>query len=225
MGSTSTPVESGLSWWHVPLDRLYKHVTLNDAPQPVDLVFVLAGRMERKRYGLELYGAGVAPRLLLSVGRFEVSKMATLEFKALDELIAQRNRLAPGDRHFFCEINASGIHIERPKLRRWNTYGEILALREFLEPEMPRSPIVVSTDVHLRRAALTVAKVFRGVPITVRYCPVPARLSSLRKDQWWTRLEDRRYVLSETIKLAGYRLILSMSEGMIRRIMRLKDQP
>src|SRR3954454_20355013 len=99
---------------------------LNDPPEPADLIFVLAGRMDRKRYGLELYRAGVAPRLLLSVGRFEVSKMATIDFEGVEEMIVQRNNLPPHKRHFFCEMNSSGLHIARPELRRWNTYGEIL---------------------------------------------------------------------------------------------------
>jgi uncharacterized SAM-binding protein YcdF (DUF218 family) len=120
-------------------------------------------------------------------------------------------------------MNSSGIQIEHPRLRRWNTYGEILGLREFLQHRMPRSAIVISSEVHLRRVALTVAKVFRGVLPDVRYCPVPASFTSLSKDGWWTRLEDRRYVLNETIKLAAYRVVLSLPEWMIRLIMQLKD--
>jgi hypothetical protein len=65
--------------------------------------------------------------------------------------------------------------------------------------------------------------VFRGVLPDVRYCPVPASFTSLSKDGWWTRLEDRRYVLNETIKLAAYRVVLSLPEWMIRLIMQLKD--
>jgi hypothetical protein len=87
---------------------------------------------------------------------------------------------------------------------------------------MPRGVIFVSTDVHLRRIAVTVDKVFHGVPLEVRYCPVPAKYNSLKEDHWWMRAEDRTYVLKETVKLAAYRVILSMPERMIRRIMRLK---
>jgi len=193
-------------WW---LYGLHEYLTLNDAPGPADLIFVLAGRMDRKLYGLELYRAGVAPRLLLSVGRFEVSKMAKIGLEGLDELIAQRNQLPPDKRHFFCQVNGSGIQIEQAALPRWNTYGEILGLREYLEGHMPRNVIVISSDVHLRRVALIVEKVFRGTPLKVRYCPVTT--------------QDGAYVLNETTKLAAYRIILSLPEGLIRRIMRLKD--
>ena len=203
--------------------RLYENLTRNDPIQPVDLIFVLAGRMERKPYGLELYRSGVAPRLLLSIGRFEVSKMRTVDFASAAQLIAERDRTAPGDRHFFCEINAAGTRIESARLRRWNTYGEVLGLRKFLERDMPRIVMVVSTDVHLRRVAVAFDRVFRGAPLEVRYCPVPAGASSVRKDRWWARPEDRTFVLKEMVKLAAYRAILSMPEWIVGRIMRLKS--
>ena len=209
MGSPPLPGGKTIGWSQLPLRRLYEHLTLDDPPAPSDLIFVLAGRMDRKRYGLELYRKGVAPRLLLSVGRFEVSKMPTVGFEGSNKLIALRNTLPADDRHFFCEMSGSDLQIEHPKLRRWNTYGEILALREFLRNRMPRSLLVISSDVHLRRVALTIDKVFRGALPQVRYCPVPTY--------------NRGYILKETIKLAGYRVILSLPDWMIRRIMRLKD--
>jgi len=202
------------------LYRLYESLTLDDAPQPAELIFVLARRMERKQYGI--CRRGLAPRLLLSVGRFEVSRMRAVNFAKVDELIAFRDRTAPGERHFFCDISQSGVRIERPKLCRWNTYGEVLALRELVERDMPRTLIVISTDVHLRRVTVTFGRVFRGLPVEVRYCPVPPGSSSLRKAEWWTRPEDRRYVLKELAKLQAYRVILSMPDWMIRWIMRLR---
>ena len=38
--------------------------------------------MERKVYGLELFRAGVSPKLVLSIGRFEVSIMRNLNLRA-----------------------------------------------------------------------------------------------------------------------------------------------
>ncbi len=69
------------------LDWLYNRLTKKDALAPADLIFVLAGKMERKHYGLELYRAGFAKQLLLSVGRFEVSKMSglSIHFTALSK--------------------------------------------------------------------------------------------------------------------------------------------
>jgi len=70
--------------WRSGLMKLYENLTRTDSVQPCDLIFVLAGRMERKPYGLELYLAGMAPRLVLSVGRFEVSRMHQLGLSGID---------------------------------------------------------------------------------------------------------------------------------------------
>lgn len=212
-------------WWHSLLYRLYDSLNRNDAVEPVDLIFVFAGRMERKSYALELYRAGIAPRLLLSVGRFEVSRMRNIGFESAAELLAQRDRTAPGDRHFFCQIDAAGAHIETARLRRWNTYGEVLGLREYLRPGMPRRVALVSTGVHLRRIALAFDKVFRDAPVEPRYWPVPAGASSLRREEWWVRSDDRKYVLKEMLKLPAYRMILGMPRWLIARIMGLKAIP
>jgi uncharacterized SAM-binding protein YcdF (DUF218 family) len=205
------------------LEWLYNRLTKKDAPCPADLIFVLAGKMERKRYGLELYRAGFAKRLLVSVGRFEVSKMSGLPIPSTAELIAKRDRTSPEKRHFFCQIDEHQTRIFNPNLRRWNTYGEVLALRDHLADKLPSRLIVVSTDVHLRRVALVFEKVFRDSAVEFQYCSVPHQQSSLSKDRWWTRPDDRNYVIRETIKLVGYRFILLLPGFAVRWCMRLRD--
>ena len=44
------------------------------------------------------------------------------------------------------------------------------------------------------------------------------------REEWWTHPADRRYVLTETVKLAGYGVILRLPEAMVRRIMRLRHR-
>lgn len=203
------------------LQWVYQRLTRNEAPCRVDLIFVLAGKMERKQYGLELYRTGVGRRLLLSVGRFEVRKMPALGIPLVADLIAMRERTPPKQRHFFYEINAAGIRISRPDLISWNTYGEAVGLREYLAGDPPMHVVVVSSDLHLRRAALTFETVFRGSTVRFHYCPVPERQSSVREDRWWSRPADRKYVIGETIKLIGYRTVLMLPEFIVRRCMRL----
>ena len=214
------------SWCSGLLFRLYERLTLSDPAAPADLIYVMAGKMERKAYGLELYQAGLSPRLVLGVGRFEVSKMyrLALEDSVVEELIALRDK-TPGDqRHFFVKLEPSGVCIEKRLLRRWSTYGEILDLRDWLKATNVRRVMVISTDIHLRRVAVTFDKVFRGCPVEFCYCPVPASASSLEKGEWWSRPGDRKYVISETAKLVAYRFILLMPQFLIRRFMRLKDR-
>lgn len=202
--------------------RLYESLTWNDGVKPADLIFVMAGRMERKQYGLELYRAGVAPRLVLSVGRFEVNKMSKLPLQSLDELIVLRDTTPPNQRHFFVKLYPSGIAVEKVRLPKWNTYGEALALRELVAKEKARRLIVVSTDVHLRRVRLTCRTLFRRTDVEVSYCAVPFHLAHIRKNNWWTRSHDRWFVLKEWIKLLGYRVILSTPVWVAHRLMRVK---
>ena len=203
--------------------KWYQALTRDDQPKPVDLIFVMAGKIARKHYGIELFRAGLAPRLVLSTERFEVSKMSKFGLEGFDELIALRDRTPPDQRYFYWKMSAAGACIEKRKLPRCNTYGEALGLRQFLEEEKAQTVIIVSTGIHLRRVAFTFAKVFRNVPVEFIYCPVPSRLDGLLSDCWWSRPEDLRYVLQETVKLAGYRAILSMPEWAIRLFMPLKD--
>jgi hypothetical protein len=197
---------------------LYEALTFTVDPRPVDLVFVMAGRMERKRYGLEVFRSGLAPTLVLSVGRFEVSKLKALQLQGYEELVYLRDQTPPDERHFFITITSSNIRVERTKLASWNTYGETVAFRDFLKNQNARRVMVVSTDIHLRRVALAFSSVFRHAGVQFLYCAVPSALSSVQKDHWWTRSADRRYVVTELIKLAGYRVILSLPAWAVRRV-------
>jgi hypothetical protein len=211
-----------MAWWQSCLLKWYDGLTRCDAPKPVDMIFVMAGKIARKHYGIELFRAGMAPLLVLSTARFEVSKMSTFGLEGFDELIALRDRTPPHQRYFYWKLSAAGGCIEKRRLPRCNTYGEALGLRQFLEEEKAQTVMVVSTAIHLRRVAFTFAKVFRDVPVDFLFCPVPRRLDGFRRDDWWRRRDDRRYVLQETIKLAGYRAILSLPKWAIRLLMPLK---
>src|SRR5690348_8660612 len=116
-------------WWRSALARLYESLIRDDAVRPADLIFVMAGRMERKIYGLELYRAGISPKLVLSVGRFEVSKMRGLNLEGWDELRLLHQGTPPDERHFFLTLDASGFQAAKAMLPQWSTYGECLALR------------------------------------------------------------------------------------------------
>lgn len=204
------------------LHRLYDNLTWDDTVQAADLIFVMAGRMERKQYGLDLYRAGIAPRLVLSIARFEVSKMRKLSLEGLDDLILLREKTPPDERHFFLKLSDSGSTVEKVRLVKWNTYGEALGLRKLVEEEKPRKLMVVSTDVHLRRVRLTCREIFRGVAVELLYCAVPSRLACFTKHRWWGRRDDRKFVVKEWMKLLAYRAILLMPGWAVRWLMRLK---
>ena len=138
------------------------------------------------------------------------------------ELMELRNRTPAHLRHFFCEVDASGTRIGVPDLAKWSTYGEALGFREYLRARPASKVLVVSTDIHLHRVALTLEAVCRELEVSFHYCPVPQRESSVASDRWWARDSDRRYVLSELVKLAAYRVILTMPRRLRPLLMRSK---
>jgi hypothetical protein len=201
---------------HVILNYIYDTLTRTDPVQPADLIIVMAARMDRKQYGIELYRRGIAPRLLLSVGRFEVSKMRTLGCEGIETLVALRDATPTDKRHFFLEFHERGTRVRRADLLKWNTFGEVLGLREVLNFQNVRTVNVISTGIHLRRVALTFSRTCTENGALVRFCPVPDTLSSVRRDSWWVRPADRGYVMSELFKLAAYTLILALPASMGR---------
>ena len=210
------------AWWQFPLIRLYEYLAQNNPIQPSDLIFVMAGKMERKQYGLELYQAGVAPILVISIGRFEVSKLSRICLDRANAIIALRDKTPPAERHFFWLADDAGIHIEKAELPVWNTYGEAIGLRQYLARNhvQARKILVVSTDVHLRRVACTFTKVF-GDSVEFVYCAVPLRLATLKQRRWWMRKENLCFVLKELSKLLGYRLILLLPGPAVHICMRV----
>jgi hypothetical protein len=182
----------------------------------------MAGKPERKQYGLELYRAGVAPILVLSIARFEVSKLSSLCMDGSDILIALRDQTFPSERHFFWQADGTGIYVEKVALPVWNTYGEVVGFRQYLARKhiQVRKVLVVSTDIHLRRVASTMAKVF-GDSIEFVYCAVPPSLTTLKESDWWMRKRDRWFVLTELSKLLGYRLILLLPRSAVQMCMRI----
>ena len=108
MPASGVTTSANTGWWRSRLLNLYESLTRNDPVKPVDLIFVMAGKIERKHYGIELFRAGMAPRLVLSTGRFEVSKMSTFRLEGFDELIALRDSTPPDERYFYWKMDASG---------------------------------------------------------------------------------------------------------------------
>ncbi len=73
----SPPLLPWLHGWLSPADRA----------RPADLIFVLAGQMSRKHYALQLFRAGLAPRLLFSVSRFEIGRFSMMALPVLLDLL------------------------------------------------------------------------------------------------------------------------------------------
>jgi len=121
-----------------------------------DLIFVLAGRAVRKRFGLELFRGGVAPRILFSVARFEVRGFRELALPVGFDLLPMAQEIPAPLRHFFVLFgDGAAPHVEKIKVRRFGTLREIEALAGYLLRRREiRSVILVTSAVHVRRVAL-----------------------------------------------------------------------
>ncbi len=176
----------------------------SDTPSPCDLIFVLAGRDERKPYGLELFRQHLASRLILSVGRFEVRQ--TAQSLHHPELLRLRDETPPGQRHFWMDFTRDGVQISRANLQQTNTFWELHGLGEYVGTEV-QSIAIVSTSIHLRRIRFCCSRIPFFRERRVIFVPVPEEMSSFQKKGWWKRPDHWFYVTAEYVKLAAYHLL------------------
>jgi hypothetical protein len=176
-----------------------------DVAEPCDVIFVLAGRPERKPYGSQLFQQRLAPRLIFSVGRFEVRQTAAA-FE-LPGLISTRDETQPAQRHFWVDCTKGSREVHRASLKQHNTFWELSALAAYLAPEPPHRIALVSTSIHLRRMRFCCRRIPFFQERTVFFLAVPEETSSFKCDRWWERGSHWSYVAQEYVKLAGYHLI------------------
>jgi len=144
----------------------------NGDSQPVDLIHILGGQMERLDYGIELYEAGISPRLFITGGIDDVLKYREY---ALDR----------------------GVHAEDifPKeSQALTTYEEALALKQFLDQEQAiHSVMVVSSPYHMRRSQL-IFEWLLGNRVKLQFRPVPFERSGHQR-RWWADPGSRQSVI------------------------------
>jgi uncharacterized SAM-binding protein YcdF (DUF218 family) len=134
------------------LPRLHAWISLTDTPRSADLIFVLAGRVYRKEYALDLFRQGLAPRILFSVGRFEIRRFSKMALPVSLDLLRLSQEVPPPQRHYFAFFEGQQVRTEHVLPRRFGTLTEIAALARWLgdNPNIG-SVLVVSSDSHLRR--------------------------------------------------------------------------
>jgi hypothetical protein len=127
--------------------RIYK-----DLPRSADLIFVVAGRENRKEYGLELFRQGLASKVLLSVARYEIRRFSQLSLPVNLELLKVASDVPPPQRHFFVLFEDKRAQVEHVRPGRFGTLTEIAALARWLEdhPQI-HSILIISSDTHLGR--------------------------------------------------------------------------
>lgn len=191
------------------VERVYDFLSYGEPPLKAECIFVLAGKQERKTYGIELWKAAWAPELILSVGRFEWRRFYTLGFPrdgGLKELV---DSTPPTERHFFVCFVTDDARAVRTKKGKYGTISEADALTVLLKGRRVRSVLVVSTSIHLRRVALAFRNTFKGSGVRLSFVPVPEDFSSIRRQDLASSPEMRREVWQEFRKFLGYRLVFA----------------
>lgn len=196
------------------LEGVYDRLAIGQPATQAELIFVLAGLPERKRYAWELYRRGLAPTLLLSVGRSEARFLKRRAGLPEDGDIVKLLPIRPEQgNHLFLWFEPGGVHAEAVRLPELNTFGELVALATVLRRRALRHVVVVSSDFHLRRVRYAAGLLLDATRVQIAFVGVPQALSAVRRQRWWSRGWDAWLVLGEWLKLAGYHV----NYGMLRR--------
>ena len=175
-----------------------------DSLSAADAIFVLAGRENRKRYGLELFCQGLAPRILFSVARFEIRRFSRLSLPVPLDLMKLASNIPPPQRHFFVLFEGQTAQVEHVRPGHFGTLTEIEALTHWLLARSGiHSLLIVSNKSHLRRIRMCCDSLL-GTGFEINLIAAPETTNGER------RSEPATANLYEMLKIALYRVILGL---------------
>jgi hypothetical protein len=167
-----------------------------------DLIFALAGEQTRKEYAVKLLSEGLAPRLLLSVARFDVRRFSQLALPFQLDLPGMAAKLSPAERHFFVFVEDGCASVRTIPNAKLGTLREIVALRAWLnEHRKIASLLVISSGFHLMRVRMCCRSL---LPKCLRI----TFLGSSSGVKWWKDPHLCRNVSAEFWKVPFYALVL-----------------
>jgi hypothetical protein len=144
--------------------------------------------------------------LLLSVGRFEIRRFASLELPASFDLLTLASSTEPRHRHYFVTIASGNAGAQRIGIGRFGTLSEIRAFSDWLRAHrLIRSATIVSSGFHLRRIRMCCRSLMAG-GTKLNFVAVPEEGRYLRT-HWWRDPGSRKLLLSEVVKIAVYWLL------------------
>lgn len=166
----------------------------DDAPIKADAIVVLAGRFERSMHAADLYRAGHAPRVVLSVA---VQDAGARQLEALGIRLP-----SPVDIHRQV-LRAKGVPPDRVELLgapALSTADEAAAIAARFGRRGARL-IVVTSPYHVRRARMVIARALEGSGAALAVCATPYETFP---DDWWRSQDAAREVLLEWAKIVFY---------------------
>ena len=190
------------------LQFLFDWMARADSPTRADAIFVLAGLKSRKLYAIQLKLQSMAPRIVFSVGRFEIRRFAELGLPPTIDLLQMAQSIPPPQRHFFVLFENQQFTVQRIPVRMLGTLSEIDALADWLvsHPQLS-SLLVVSSGVHLRRLRICCRALLPRNVKTILLA-VPEESTALSPRSWWKDAPTRKTVLVELFKIICYAVFL-----------------
>jgi hypothetical protein len=171
------------------------------------MIFVLAGRVSRKEYGLEIFREGLAPSILFSVARFEIRRFSKMTLPVPLDLLKLAQDFPPPLRHFFVLFERHSVQVEHVLPGRFGTLTEIESLARWLKvnPQI-HSLLIISSPTHLRRLRLC-CRYLLGAKYALALIAAPRSTSSSQEEpQGVTRSADA--ALLELFKVLLYWALL-----------------
>src|SRR6267378_573302 len=175
-----------------------------DPAVPADAIFVLAGLKARKVFAIQLLEKEFAPRVLFSVGRFEVRRFPELGLPPTIDLLQMAQSTPPPQRHFFVLFENQQFTVERIHVRTLGTLSEVDALADWLlaHPEIS-SLLVVSSGSHLRRLRMCCRRLLRR-NVKCSFVATP--------EESGENGSNRKAILLECFKVSCYLVLLPFWE-------------
>ncbi len=172
----------------------------NDRLVPADAIAVLAGSAfaERELEAADLYHAGYAERIVLSVGReapgaVEMARRGVTLSSPLEIRLRQLAGLG---------VPKSAVDVL--SRRAESTFDEAVFFADWCEAEAVDSLIVVTSAFHTSRAGYIFEQVFEDRPVRLSFRAASA--NDFTPDTWWRQRTTLRTGLFELQRTVFYRL-------------------
>jgi uncharacterized SAM-binding protein YcdF (DUF218 family) len=172
-----------------------------------DLIVVISGALPEIHYGVDLYKAGYAPKLLF-VGHHPV-QLAVLHAEPF-QVVEKPWDYVAGEVAINAGVPRAAILYSDAFME--STYERVQNFIRVAEQNNLHRLIVISDPLHSRRIAQSAAEIYRkeyasspheiiSTPLPQQYVPTAYRFDP---NSWWQREDSLKEVFSEYIKLAFY---------------------
>lgn len=171
-------------------------LVIRDQLIPSDILYLLNGDpIVRPARAAELFHKGMAPRVVIARVEDSVDVQLGVYPNTTDTNIGMLEKLGVPESRIVQLRPAGGVK---------HTFDEAEALLQYYRQSPFQRVIIVTSDIHSRRARFIFKKVFSGIPVKIMMATIPDK--KYGAENWW-HLEDGVIGLqNEYLKLLYYHL-------------------